>query len=91
MGTMKTSIRKSLWNFAVAQEYALKAIDPKDDWEGCTNSWLLSCVDTEVDKLKEALMNMDRERALRKCCDAANFLFMLFDNLSRDRRKETDW
>ena len=55
--------------------------DHQSGWKDCTMSYFFNRVEQEVDELRDALFDGDKEEIKSECADVANFCAMIIDNL----------
>ena len=83
-------MRLSVKQFAVAMEKTLKKHDEakgKDSWRNEPNLWLLERAQEELNEVVVASKDFDENKIIRELPDVANFLMMIYDNLT-SRKKE---
>lgn len=83
---MKTvTVRKEVAEFALAMEEKLKLNDHKKHWQDCSMSYLYNRLLGEMKELKNALLEQDRENSPSECCDVANFVMFIFNQVKERR------
>lgn len=84
----KGKVREPVVKFAEQMEERLRENEGKGGWERADLWWLFRRVLDEICEVAEALSRSDLKRVGHECADAANFLMMIFDNVTRTSRSE---
>ena len=96
-------MRKEVKNFADKMEQKLKKNDFKENWQNCSQDWLLNKLISEVGEYADWLLKYKHclfkfkheevnfvkilEEGIQECVDIANISMMIADNFQRDKKK----
>jgi len=61
----------------------LRSNGHKPHWRECSINDLIEMMEGEIQELKDELIEMNLEEALRECADIANFAAMIYDNINK--------